>query len=383
MVRGRRIPLIVVGVLVAISARAERLPVQRLGTAEGLAEETVTALLRDSRGYLWVGSLNGLSRFDGERFKVYGLEDGLPKLRVFALAEGPDGSVWVATGGGLVRLDPSRSTSRPVFGPAGIPEAAGRAVEQVFVDRGGAIWFGSGGELFRIEGAMARPAGLSAAEPRRAVIRAMREAGDGTLWIATSRGLFRLPRGGIPVRLQLMGTSEPDDVRGLLIDRDGRLWVTTAAAVFVFPADMPGTRSALARPLLDGEGRVHLPPPGGERAVLREVPGARRGLWQKALETRDGRIVLSSTAGLVVVAAGRVSTFGRRQGLGGGLLGELLEDANGNLWIGTQSTGLLRLSPAGFTSFGEEDGLEDPRIASLGSDADGRVYAASAGNAVL
>lgn len=376
----RRTGIAVFLALLASAARGERLPVQRFGTAEGLAEETVTALLRDTRGYLWVGSLNGLSRFDGERFKVYGLEDGLPRLRVFSLAEGKDGSVCVATGGGLVRLDAAQTASRPVFRPIGIPEGAGRAVEQVFADRAGAVWFGSGGELFRIEKGEAHPVGLAAADPRGVVVRSMREETDGTLWIATSRGLFRLARGGALSRVPLDGGAAPEDVRGLLVDRDGRLWVTTAAAVFVFAPDARQRTKTPARPLLDARGRVRLPPPGGEIAVLREVPGARRGIWQKPLETADGRIVLSSTAGLVVLAGGRAATFGRREGLGGGLLGELLEDADGNLWIGTQSTGLLRLSPAGFTSFGEEDGLPDPRIASLFLDRDGAVYAAAAGN---
>lgn len=332
---------------------------QRHGVAEGLAEETVTALLRDSRGYLWVGSLNGLSRFDGERFKVYGLADGLPKLRVYALAEGRDGAVWVATGGGLVRLDPEHSASRPVFHPAGGPQAEGRAVEHVFVDHAGAAWFGSGGDLFRIEPSETRSVGLAAAAPGGAVVRAMCDGAGGSIWVATSRGLFRLAPGGPVARVPLGGGAGPEEVRGLLFDRSGRLWVTTPAAVFIFPAD------------------------GGEPRVLRGVPGAPRGLWQKPLETKDGRIILSTTAGLVVLAGGRTATFGRRHGLGDGILGELLEDADGNLWIGTQSTGLLRLSPAGFTSFGEEDGLSDLRIAALFPDTEGRLCAASAGNASL
>ncbi len=381
MVAPRRLALLLG--LVASICRAEQLPVHRLGTADGLAEETVTALLRDTRGYLWVGSLNGLSRFDGERFKVYGLADGLPKLRIFALAEGRDGTIWVATGGGLVRLDPAQSATRPVFRPAGAAAAAGRAVEEVFVDRAGEVWFGSGGELFRIEQGGALPTGLAAAEPRGAVVRSMREGADGTIWIAASRGLFALRRGGPPAGVPLRGVGETEDVRGLLVDRSGRLWVTTPKAVFVLPSGATAAPGAPGHALVDAEGRVHLPSPGGEAAVLQEVPGARRGLWQKPLETADGRIVLSSTAGLVVLENGRATTYGRRQGLGGGLLGELLEDADGNLWIGTQSAGLLRLSPAGFTSFGEDDGLPDPRIASLFFGGDGHVCAASAGNASL
>src|SRR5471032_2964835 len=98
-------PLAALAMVLATPARAERLPVQRHGVAEGLAEETVTALLKDSRGFLWIGSLNGLSRYDGEHFRVYTAEDGLPNARVTALAETPDGAMWVATSGGLARLE--------------------------------------------------------------------------------------------------------------------------------------------------------------------------------------------------------------------------------------------------------------------------------------
>ncbi len=84
------------------SARApSACPSSATASPEGLAEETVTALLKDSRGYLWVGSLNGLSRFDGERFRVYGADDGLPKPRIFAIAEA----------GGRLRL--GRDLGRP------------------------------------------------------------------------------------------------------------------------------------------------------------------------------------------------------------------------------------------------------------------------------
>ena len=357
---------------------AEQLPVQRHGVAEGLAEETVTALLRDSRGYLWAGSLNGLSRFDGERFKVYGLEDGLPRLRVWALAEGRDGTVWAATSGGLVRLDPSRTSERPVFRPAGPASAAGRVVEAVFVDRAGEVWFGSGGELYRISGNDARAVGLPL---EGAVIRAVVEAEGGVLWVGTSRGLFRAGGGAAVERVALGSGLGVEDVRSLLFDRSGRLWAATPESITVFT---PGLDSAIppARPLLGADGTLRLPGPG-EAAVLRGTPSGPRGLFQRLLETKDGRILVSSTAGLIVLGGARPVTFTRRHGLGDGILGELFEDEVGNVWVGTQSTGLLRLSPAGFTRFGEADGLSDPRITSLFLDPNGRPVATSAGNASL
>ena len=358
--------------------RAEQLPVQRHGVAEGLAEETVTALLRDSRGYLWAGSLNGLSRFDGERFKVYGLEDGLPKLRVWALAEGRDGTVWVATAGGLVRLDPSHTSERPVFLPADPAKARGRAVEFVFVDRNGEVWFGSGGELYRISGKEALAAGLP---PGGGIVRAAVDAEDGVLWVGTSRGLFRIRR-GLPVERVTLGSGGgPEDVRGLLLDRSGRLWAATPESVTVFTPE-PGGAMPPARPLLGADGTLRLPG-RGEAAVLSGALSEPRGLFQRLLETKDGRILVSSTAGLIVLGGGRRTTFTRRNGLGDGILGELLEDDAGNVWVGTQSTGLLRLSSAGFTRFGEADGLSNPRITSLFLDPGGHPVATSAGNANL
>ncbi|HUM01699.1 MAG TPA: two-component regulator propeller domain-containing protein [Thermoanaerobaculia bacterium] len=368
----------VLGVLFATALRAEQLSVQRLGVAEGLAEETVTALLRDSRGYLWAGSLNGLSRFDGERFKVYGLEDGLPRLRIWALSEGRDGTLWVATSGGLVRLDPSHTTERPVFRPAGPARASGRPVESVFVDRAGRVWFGSGGELYRISGQEALAAGLP---PGGAVVRAVVDAGGDLLWAGTSRGLFRVRGSAAPERVALGSGVGVDDVRGLLLDRSGRLWAATPESVTVFTPDPVGAVPP-ARPLLGAHRTLRLPAPG-EAAVLRGNPSESRGLFQRLLETKDGRVLVSSTAGLIVLGGGRPVTFTRRHGLGDGLLGELLEDDAGNVWVGTQSSGLLRLSPAGFTRFGEADGLSEPRITSLFLDPSGSPVAVSAGNASL
>ncbi len=365
----------------ALFARAERLPVQKHGVADGLAEETVTALLKDSRGSLWIGSLNGLSRYDGERFKVYSAEDGLPKPRVTALAETPDGAIWVATTGGLVRLDPAAPAGRPVFRPAAAPPP-GRSVDFVSVARGGDLLFGSGGELYRMGKAGAIPLGLAAAAPGNAFVRSVVEAPDGAIWIGSSRGLFRAAAGEPLARVGVPGAAAPD-VRGIFVDRAGRIWATTPGAVFVLGPGTGGRDLAGAEPLLGADGRVVLPLRAGEARILERVPGAAPGAWQRPLELRDGRMALSTSAGLVLVTEGRLAVYGRRNGLGDGILGELLEDHEGNLWIGTQSTGLLRVAPSGFTSFGEADGIEDVRVGALFEDVDGRVVAVTGGNGSL
>ena len=375
-----RAALLAIAALAAPLA-AERLPVQRHGVAEGLAEETVTALLKDSRGYLWVGSLNGLSRFDGERFRVYGVEDGLPKARIFALAEAADGAVWVATSGGLARLGASDPSTRPAFKPAG--PAGGKPVEYVFASPGGAVWWGTGGELFEgeHEGTAARAAGLAVATGG-AIVRVLRLAPDGSILAGTSRGLFRVRSGAPPQRLSLSKESPVEDVRGLLVDRAGRLWASTPGRLVVAAPGWEAGGAETAGALLSN-GRLDLPDRPGERRSLDAIPGAGSPAWQRILERKDGRVVLTTTAGLAVANDGRLEHFGRRNGLGDGILGELLEDAEANLWIGTQSTGLLRVRPAGFTSFGEEDGLLDVQVAEVFRGDGGALYVASRGNTTL
>ena len=97
-----------------LPAAAERLPVKTYTTADGLAQNTVIRVLRDSRGFLWFCTRDGLSRFDGYAFTNYGMAQGLPHPNVTHLLEARDGAYWVATnGGGLARLDPA--SGPPLF----------------------------------------------------------------------------------------------------------------------------------------------------------------------------------------------------------------------------------------------------------------------------
>lgn len=91
------------------TVRAERLPITRYTSSEGLGGEMVQRIVRDSRGFLWIGTRDGLSRFDGQRFVTYTTEDGLPDPTVNDLLETRSGEYWIATnGGGLCRFDPRK-----------------------------------------------------------------------------------------------------------------------------------------------------------------------------------------------------------------------------------------------------------------------------------
>jgi len=77
--------------------RAEHLAVKIYTTADGLAHERVRRVVRDSHGFLWFCTVDGLSRFDGYRFTSYRKEDGLPVSEINDVCETPQGVYWIAT----------------------------------------------------------------------------------------------------------------------------------------------------------------------------------------------------------------------------------------------------------------------------------------------
>jgi hypothetical protein len=88
--------------------QAGRLPIKTYTTADGLPRNLINRIVRDSRGFLWFCTGDGLSRFDGYTFKNYGTEHGLPHPFVNDFIETRNGTFWVATnGGGVARFNPT------------------------------------------------------------------------------------------------------------------------------------------------------------------------------------------------------------------------------------------------------------------------------------
>src|SRR3954467_15185930 len=139
--------------LIVLGVRAERLPVKIFTSADGLGSSFVDDLYRDSRGFMWFCTRDGLSRFDGARFVTYQIGDEASAPGVETIYESRNGIYWIGTTGGLYRFDPS-ALSTPKVAKNGRPilnaEFVGRMRGSLFEDHDGHIWFASGG-LYRLE----------------------------------------------------------------------------------------------------------------------------------------------------------------------------------------------------------------------------------------
>ena len=122
------------------AASGEQLPVRRYTIEDGLPSDPANCVRRDSRGFLWFCTTEGLSRFDGYRFTNYGVEQGLPDPFVTDLIETRDGRYWVGTRRGLALFEPRPEPKKYLFTP--YPPADNEPAQHVnslFRDRDGFV----------------------------------------------------------------------------------------------------------------------------------------------------------------------------------------------------------------------------------------------------
>jgi len=87
-------------------ARPEQLPLKLYTTADGLARDTIYRIVRDSRGFLWFATPEGVSRFDGYQFTNYSVDQGLTRGSVNDVVETRNGNFWIATSDGVCLFHP-------------------------------------------------------------------------------------------------------------------------------------------------------------------------------------------------------------------------------------------------------------------------------------
>src|ERR1700749_2202819 len=90
-------------------AQPQSLQFEHFGTRDGLSQININCILQDSRGFMWIGTRNGLNRYDGYKFLTYRYDlkndSSLSNNMITALAEDHDGNIWVATQNGLDKYE--------------------------------------------------------------------------------------------------------------------------------------------------------------------------------------------------------------------------------------------------------------------------------------
>lgn len=354
---------------------------------EKLASHSINVLLESRDGGLWLGmDQGGLARYKDESFTIFTSDEGLPSGGVRALFEDRDGRIWIGTvGGGLSRFD---GTSFVSYTAA--DGLAGNVVLAIDQDRDGTIWVGTNGGLSALReehiASYTETDGLPGNE-----VWSLQASAAGALWIGTNRGVTRL-RGGVFLDYNELNSKCGGTVSDLLQDRAGTLWIGTLESgvcrisgerIQVFNRDTGLSHPQVRALHEDREGNIWVGTDGGGLNRLRQgkfaVFGKKEGLSDDVVyavyEDRLGAVWIGTEAGgLTRLANGKTRRYSERDGLTSDFILSIHQDRRGTLWVGTYDEGLCQLTDGRFHCKGVADGLASDFVRAIYEDSRGILW---------
>ena len=345
---------LILAIATAHSLRAQQPSFRIFTTQDGLVRNWVTKIHRDSKGYLWFCTVEGISLFDGYRFTNFSTRDGLPSRLVSDMIETRQGDYWFATEAGLARLHKDHGNA-PAFDVIRVGDSKeSNDVQTLYEGHDGTIWCGTAAGLYSFLPQNGEPGPhitpLDGAGPLE--VQALAEDSRRNLWVATPRALLRRrPNGEVDslpspvVRLNTM-----------LVDRHDRLW----AGGF----GLAGVDTKTEPP------RV-LPP--------EEIPDKTRDLITALYEGEHGEIWIGKSTGLVRfrpdASPPQVLAYASSDAFPIEHVGTIELDVRHNLWLAVGTRGAMRIAAGSFELFTRADGLESAEVFGLVESLRGTLYA--------
>jgi signal transduction histidine kinase/ligand-binding sensor domain-containing protein/ActR/RegA family two-component response regulator len=315
-------------------------------TENGLSQNSVLAIAQTPDGYLWLGTEEGLLRFDGARFVKFDKRNVavLQSNEVDSLLVDRRGVLWIGTrGGGLV------SFNQGIF--KGLTKKDGLSNDSVrglYEDEHG-LWIATdGGGLNLLRDGKFRAFTTKKGLADDSVF-GMCGDRDGGLWIATHQGLSHWTQGRF-VNLTTKDGLPGNDIRALYLDRDQSLWFGT-----------------------NGAGLSHLTSHGVSTYTVKDGL-ADNDVWTISGDTAGSLWVGTGGGGISRFRNGRFERLGPKQGFTGDEVWAIREDAEGSLWIGSAGGGLHRLRNASFTTYGVPEGLSSNIVLGIYEDRAGALW---------
>lgn len=372
---------------VPVTARHSTEVMERLTQENGLPNNAVGCIIQDRRGYLWMATDDGLCRYNGLSFKVYRHKEGDPRSisrnLVHSVVELSDGALWLNLGReGISRYDPATDSFTNYFPFAG--QGNTRVfINSLYLDRERRLWIATDYGLALFDPAESRTTLFSPSSdiPRAGKnLSSILEDPDGRLWVAGSSGVMLFDRGSRRFSEVLIDhapdENKPDDYlyfSTLLGFRtDGDLCVFRAYLGFVLVS--PRTQKVTA--IYDRDGK-----PGVSKGI------ARRAIPYHAYLDRDDSLWmerLDNGFSHFSLGTGEVTTYGSDASITPGtseVIGyNFLRDRSGILWVGSNSRGILKLSPTAnrFQVFRniptDLNSLSDNYIRGIQEDKAGKVW---------
>ncbi len=369
---------------------AERLPVRIYTSADGLGSSFVDYLMRDSRGFMWFCTRDGLSRFDGSRFITYEIGDEASPPGIESIYQTRDGNYWISTTGGSYRFDLNQVAKPDPLKPRINAEFVTGGRGQFFEDRAGNIYLTTGtfARLVKKDGKYDLepiPLNLPPRPNVTLVIADMGETNDGSLWLNSSWGLIRR----LPDSRLVFYPTETNFSSGnasMMVDKSGRIWLSVLNRLIVLkpePLDAFADAGEVTIKSLEPSSVINLNPE--ESFLMPKTSGeifqfssktinnfVENSYAKRIFQTSDGDIWISAEDKLMQFSNNIFRLHSRSEGLPN-VMSRMEEDSAGNLWIGGHA-GLARLDRQGLVTYGTDDGANSTRFFAINEDSEGTIY---------
>ncbi len=314
--------------------------------------------------------------------KSWQTEHGLPQMTPTAIAQARDGYLWVGTFNGLSRFDGVRFTSYTINNA---PELASDSITVLHVDRKGMLWIGTGeGGLVRYQDGRFH-ALATKGEFSRMTVQAVCEDLEGNLWVATSRGLLQISMGH-----QISSVLLPrENVLGVAIGHGGEIWACTSRLIYRIVAKQ------LVDPSFDLEQEIHALAvdargypwvsfaPGGMGYVRPGDSAFSKAPWRMKVVSmhldETGTLWAGTLSGAIWQLDSSRTNLYRREAQLSGRIAAIHADGSGNIWAGAEAGGLWRMRKSSFGRLGTQDGLLTGSITSMLQNRRGRIWAGTFG----
>ena len=360
---------------------------------EGLPQNSIYAMVQTGDHYIWLGTQEGLIRFDGVRFEIfdtkntpairhnwimclyedreetlwigtngggltayrkgvwtnYSTRDGLSNDFIWSVTQDRDGAIWTATNRGLNKLKDGQIHIYTTQN--GLCSDMTRSVIE---DRQGVIWIGAYGGLSKFHKGTFENYSVSNGLSNNAVSVCYEDT-KGIIWAGTYGGGLNRFENGRWSSLSVKDGLASDMVATLFEDRQGSLWI--------------GTRGGVSRYV------------NGEFSTYSVKQGLSNNHIRKFLEDHEGNLWIGTDGGgLNRLRDSKCVTYSTRHGLSYNIVRCVYEDRVGTIWIGTSGGGLNRLKDGIFRAYTTKDGLSSDIVWSVCQDRKGCLWAGTDGN---
>ncbi len=328
--------LTLVALIAGLPAHAQRYSFHNLSVDDGLIQSQAMSLTQDKTGNLWVGTLGGLSRFDGKSFTNFNARNGLLTSQVNALATDSSGNIWIGSHKGLMKFN-GRTFEQ--FTIQRQVEHVQSSTQQISIVND-TVWWRAAGDVYYVTQGKIKYMVTPGPEGKITAIMA-EKAG---LWVAKQDTLYHFQN----ERWDTFSFARSGNIKGpyitrLLRDKENGIWVGTSAGIYKLEGKniVPYT--------LNGQSLLYI---------------TVRGMAQD----RSGAIWLATNSGVVKLTGSSIIIYNKHNGLSDNPFYDVLLDAEGNIWLASDGQGVFRFSGTLFTGLDETMGLTSSQIMAIATN---------------